>query len=135
MIRLWWHLLFFVYLFLISFIILGGILYHKTQNQPDLSLDDLYYCLCSELGFDATSTFNINLEFATACQSLLFNGCNITFNHYLCSKLPKRCPYLSSREFFMVELNSEPKMKSVYLMNDSQNFYRSLLHVFMPRNH
>ena len=33
----------------------------------------------------------------------------------------------------MVELNSEPKMKSVYLMNDSQNCYRSLFNVFMPR--
>ena len=33
----------------------------------------------------------------------------------------------------MVELNSEPKMKRVYLMNDSQNCYRSLFNVFMPR--
>ena len=33
----------------------------------------------------------------------------------------------------MVELNSELKMKSVYLMNDSQNCYRSIFNVFMPR--
>ena len=82
--------------------------------------------------FDAISTFNLNLEFATSSWPLLFSGCNMTFDHYLCSKLPKRCPNLSARAFFMVELNSKPKMKSVYLMNDSQNFYRSLFNVFMP---
>ena len=86
-----------------------------------------------ELGFDGTYTFNLNLEFATAFWSFLFSGFNMTFDHYLCSKLPKRFPYLSTRAFLMVELNLEPKMKSVYLMNGSQNCYKSLLNVFMPR--
>ena len=91
------------------------------------------YAQRPELGFDGTSTFNLNLEFATAFWSLLFSGCNMNFDHYLCSKLPKRFLYLSTMEFLMVELNLESKMKSVYLMNDSQNCYRSLFNVFMPR--
>ena len=112
-------------------VIYGAPCHIKLRNIQNYSLGDFYCCLCSDLGFDATSTFNINLEFATSCWSLLFSGCNMTFDHYICSKLPKRFPNLSTREFFMVELKSKPKMKSVYLMNDSQNCYRSLFNVFM----
>ena len=86
-----------------------------------------------EFGFDGTSTFNLNLEFSTSFWSLLFNGYNMTFDHYLCSKQHKRCLDLSTREFLMVEIKLEPKMKSVNLINDSQNFYRSLFNFFMPR--
>ena len=114
-------------------LIYGALCHIKLRTSQTYSLANFYYCLCSELCFNATSTFNLNLEFGTACWSFIFSRCNMTFDHYLCSKLPKRCPYLGTRAFFMVELKLEPNTKSVYLMNDSQNCYRSLFNVFMPR--
>ena len=119
----------------IHWLIYGAPCHIKLRTIQTYSLANFYCRLCSEFCFDATYTFNLNLEFATACWSLLFSGCNMAFDHYLCSKLPKRCLDLSTREFFMVELNSEPKMKSVFLMNDSQNCYKSLFNVFIPRKH
>ena len=81
-------------------LIYGASCHVKLRTIQTYSLANFYGRLCSELCFDATSTLNLNLEFATACWSLLFSGCNMDFDHYLCSKLPKRFLDLSTREFF-----------------------------------
>ena len=48
-------------------LIYGAPCHIKLRIKQTYSLADFYRCLCSELCFDATSTFNINLEFATTC--------------------------------------------------------------------
>ena len=80
-------------------LIYGAPCHIKLRTIQTYSLANFYCRLCSEFCFDATYTFNLNLEFATACWSLLFSGYNMDFDHYLCSKLPKMCLNLSTNAF------------------------------------
>ena len=60
-------------------LIYGAPCHIKLRTIQSYNLANFYCRLCSKLCFDATSTFNLNLEFATSYWSFLFQWMQYEF--------------------------------------------------------